>query len=192
MIVFPNAKINIGLQVLKKRADHYHELETVFYPVKISDVLEIIEAPTMSFYLSGIKVEGTIEDNICLKAYHLLARDFDLPAIEIHLHKVIPIGAGLGGGSSDAAFIIKALNEKFRLDLSIEEMQSYAQQLGADCSFFIQNKSVFAEGIGDRFTDIKLDLSVYHFLIVKPKIHISTLEAYQSITPNSSGKNLIQ
>ena len=190
MIVFPNAKINIGLQVLKKRADHYHELETVFYPVKVCDVLEIIETPKTSFHPSGIRVEGPEDENICLKAYRILAKDFDLPAIAIYLHKVIPIGAGLGGGSSDAAFMIKALNDKFQLNLSTGDMQAYARQLGADCAFFIQNQAVFAEGIGDKFTDIKLDLSAYHFLIVKPAIPISTLAAYQSIIPNPGGKDL--
>lgn len=192
MIVFPNAKINIGLQVLKKRADHYHELETVFYPINICDVLEIIEAPKLSLHLSGILVEGNMEENICMKAYHLLAKDFDLPAVAIYLHKVIPIGAGLGGGSSDAAFLIKALNDRFQLDISIEKMQDYARQLGADCAFFIQNQPAFAEEIGDKFTDISLDLSAYHIVIVKPRIHISTQEAYQLVVPHNHGKNLKQ
>ncbi len=192
MIVFPNAKINIGLQVLKKRADNYHELETVFYPVKKCDILEIIEAPKLSLHTSGIIIEGNIEENICLKAYKMLAKDFKLPIIAIYLHKVIPIGAGLGGGSSDAAFMIKALNEKFKLSLTNEKMQDYARQLGADCAFFIKSQPVFAEGIGNEFTDIKLDLSSYHFIIVKPKIHISTQEAYQSVVPDSHGKNLKQ
>lgn len=192
MIVFPNAKINIGLQVLKKRADQYHELETVFYPVKLYDVLEIIEAEKTAFFPSGIIIDGATEENICLKAYHLLARDFTIPSIEIYLHKVIPIGAGLGGGSSDAAFMIKALNDKFQLNLTVEEMQAYARQLGADCAFFIQNQPVFANGIGDEFTDIALDLSAYHFLVVKPNVHISTQEAYQSIVPDRYGKKLKQ
>jgi 4-diphosphocytidyl-2-C-methyl-D-erythritol kinase len=192
MIVFPNAKINIGLQVLRKRADHYHELETVFYPIKICDVLEIIEAPKLSFHPSGIIIEGNEEENICMKAYHILAKDFDLPAIAIYLHKVIPVGAGLGGGSSDAAFLIKALNDRLGLLLSTEKMQDYARQLGADCAFFIQNQPVFAEGIGDKFTDINLDLSAYHFVIVKPKIHISTQEAYQLVVPDDRGKSLSQ
>lgn len=192
MIVFPNAKINIGLQVLRKRTDNYHELETVFYPIKICDVLEIIEAPELSFHPSGTIIGGNVDGNICMKAYHILAKDFDLPPIAIYLHKVIPIGAGLGGGSSDASFLIKALNDKFQLDLSVEKMQHYARQLGADCAFFIRNQPVFAEGIGDKFTDINLDLSTYHLVIVKPKIQVSTAEAYQLIDPDNNGKNLMQ
>lgn len=190
MIVFPNAKINIGLQVLRERADHYHELETVFYPVKICDVLEIIEAPKTSFHPSGIRVEGPEDENICLKAYRILAKDFDMPSISIYLHKVIPIGAGLGGGSSDGAFMLRALNDQFQLNLSVMDMQDYARQLGADCAFFIQNQPVFAEGIGDKLIDINLDLSAYHFVIVKPVIPISTFEAYQSIIPYPRGRDL--
>jgi len=190
MIVFPNAKINIGLQVLKKRSDQYHELETVFYPVNIYDVLEVIEAKETAFYPTGIVIDGKMEDNICVKAYYLLAKDYKLPSVEIHLHKTIPIGAGLGGGSSDAAFMIKALNDKFELKLSIEKMENYAATLGADCAFFIQNKPLFAEGIGTDLSEISLDLSSYYFVVVKPKIHISTSEAYKSIIPDSMGKDL--
>jgi 4-diphosphocytidyl-2-C-methyl-D-erythritol kinase len=190
MIVFPNAKINIGLQVLKKRSDHYHELETVFYPIRIYDVLEVIEAKETAFYTTGIPIDGNVEDNICVKAYYLLAEDYNLPAVEIHLHKTIPIGAGLGGGSSDAAFMIKALNEKFDLKLSIEKMEGYAKKLGADCAFFIQNKPLFAEGIGTDLSKIALDLSGYYFVIIKPKIHVSTSEAYKSIIPDLKGKKL--
>ncbi len=192
MIVFPNAKINLGLQILKRRHDNYHDLETVFYPIKIYDALEIIESPKMEFSVSGTSIEGEIKDNICLKAYDVVADHYELPAIQIHLHKNIPIGAGLGGGSSDAAFMIKALNDKFELSLSIEKMKSYARKLGADCSFFIENKPVFAEGIGDQFSESELDLSTYNFVIVKPAIHISTSEAYQLIIPNGQGKRLKQ
>jgi 4-diphosphocytidyl-2-C-methyl-D-erythritol kinase len=131
-----------------------------------------------------------MEDNICLKTYHLLAEDYDLPPVEIHLHKNIPIGAGLGGGSSDAAFMIKALNDKFELKLSIEKMENYAKKLGADCAFFIQNKPLFAEGIGTDFSEIDINLSNYHFVVVKPQRHISTSEAYQSIIPDPKGKGL--
>lgn len=192
MILFPNAKINLGLQVLKRRHDNYHDLETVFFPIKIYDALEIIESTKMEFSITGISIEGETKDNICLRAYHLIAEDYKLPAIQIHLHKNIPVGAGLGGGSSDAAFMIKALNDKFELNLNVERMKSYARRLGADCSFFIENKPVFAEGIGDQFSEVKLDLSFYNFVIVKPPIHISTTEAYHSIVPNEQGKGLKQ
>ena len=185
MIVFPNAKINIGLHILAKRPDGYHELQTVFYPIKLYDVLEIIEAKQVGFSPKGIAVDGNAEENICLKAYRLLAMDYKLPPIEIHLLKNIPIGAGLGGGSSDGAFMIKLLNEKFSLGISITKMEKYAKQLGADCAFFIKNKVCYAEGIGSEFSAIELDLKSYHFVIVKPEVSVSTAEAYGSISPNS-------
>lgn len=183
MICFPNAKINIGLNVVNKRSDGYHELETIFYPVKIKDALEIIEAPEMKFESSGIAIPGNTDENLCIKAYGLLRKDFDLPNIHIHLHKHIPIGAGLGGGSSDAAFFIKLVNDKFGLGLDIEAMKSYCSRLGADCAFFLKNKPVFATGIGDVFEDIELDLSGYHIALVKPPVHVSTAEAYKDVIP---------
>lgn len=195
MICFPNAKINIGLNVINKRDDGYHELETIFYPVKIKDALEIIEAPEMHFEYSGIQIPGKPSDNLCLKAYDLLRKDFDLPNIAIHLHKHIPIGAGLGGGSSDAAFFIKLVNDKFRLGLSTEQMKPYCSKLGADCAFFLGNKPVFATGIGDVFEDIDLDLSAYHLVVVKPPVSVSTQEAYRGVSvekPVNSLKSLIR
>lgn len=190
MIVFPNAKINIGLHIMAKRPDGYHELETIFYPVKLYDVMEVIDAKELGFFPKGIAVDGNAEENICLKAYHLLAKDYKLPPVEIHLLKNIPIGAGLGGGSSDGAFMIKLLNEKFRLRMPIAMMETYAKQLGADCAFFIQNKSCYAEGIGSDFFPLELDLKSYHFVIVKPEVAVSTAEAYRSVIPNSDRKPL--
>ena len=195
MIVFPNAKINIGLHIMAKMPDGYHELETVFYPIKLYDVLEIIEAKELGFFPKGIAVDGNAEENICLKAYHLLAEDYKVPPVEIHLLKNIPIGAGLGGGSSDGAFMIKLLNDKFSLGLSIVQMEGYAKQLGADCAFFIQNKPCYAEGIGSDFSAVDVDLKSYHFVIVKPEVSVSTAEAYNSIIPNSERKavrNLVE
>jgi 4-diphosphocytidyl-2-C-methyl-D-erythritol kinase len=183
MILFPNAKINIGLNIISRRPDGYHDLETVFYPVKINDVLEVMEAPKLSFESSGLDIPGSLDDNLCIKGYHLLKKDFDLPPVKIHLHKNIPIGAGLGGGSSDAAFFIRLMNEKFGLRLSSEKMVDYARLLGADCAFFIDNKPVFAFEKGDEFEPIKLDLSAYEIVLVMPDAHVSTAEAYRSVKP---------
>ena len=190
MIVFPNAKINIGLNIVSKRADGYHDLETVFYPVKIKDVLEVVEAKELSFTFSGLEIPGESNNNICLKAYELLSRDFDLPPVHIHLHKNIPIGAGLGGGSANAAFFIKLMNDKFLLKLTIEQMEHYASQLGADCAFFIQNKPVFATAKGDKFEKIQLDLSKYFLVLVMPDVHVSTSLAFKDIVPKPASKNL--
>jgi 4-diphosphocytidyl-2-C-methyl-D-erythritol kinase len=183
MIIFPNAKINIGLNIVSRREDGYHDLETVFYPVKINDALEIIEADKLSFQSSGLEIPGRVEDNLCIKGYHLLKKDFDLPPVKIHLHKHIPIGAGLGGGSADAAFFIRLLNQNFDLGLTDDRMTDYARQLGADCAFFIQNKPVFAFDRGDEFEPIKLDLSNYKIVLVMPPVHISTSEAFSGVNP---------
>lgn len=183
MIIFPNAKINIGLNVINRRDDGYHNLETIFYPVNIKDALEIVVADELSFESSGLEIPGRIEDNLCIKGYHLLKKDFDLPPVTIHLHKHIPIGAGLGGGSSDAAFFIRLINQNFDLGMSDEQMIGYARKLGADCAFFIQNKPVFAFEIGDEFEPVKLDLSKYQIILVMPPVHISTAEAYRGVKP---------
>lgn len=190
MIVFPNAKINIGLNIVGKRADGFHNLETVFYPVMIKEVLEVIEAKELSFSSSGLKIPGESDNNICLKAYKLLSQDFKLPPVQIHLYKNIPIGAGLGGGSADAAFFLKLMNEKFSLNLSIEEMESYASLLGADCAFFIRNKPVYAYGRGDQFEDLELDLSKYFIVLIMPDVHVSTSDAFINIVAKPSVVNL--
>jgi 4-diphosphocytidyl-2-C-methyl-D-erythritol kinase len=183
MITFPNAKINIGLNIIARRPDGYHDLETVFYPVKISDVLEVVEAGELSFESSGFDIPGQSEDNLCIKGYHLLKKDYDLPPVRIHLHKNIPIGAGLGGGSADAGFFIKLMNEKFTLGLSDDTMEDYARMLGADCAFFIRNKPVFAFEKGDEFESVHLDLSGYKIVLVMPDEHVSTGEAYRGVKP---------
>ena len=184
MILFPNAKINLGLHIKSKRADGYHELETIFYPVDCCDLLEVNISDELTFNNSGIKIPG--DGNLCLDAYHLLKQDFNIPAVHIHLHKIIPVGAGLGGGSSDAAFTLKALNKLFDLRLSNEKLKTYALKIGADCPFFIENKPMLATGIGEDLEPIDLDLSAYHIAIVKPNIHVSTAEAYSGVTPKES------
>jgi 4-diphosphocytidyl-2-C-methyl-D-erythritol kinase len=192
MIIFPNAKINIGLNVIERREDGYHNLETVFYPIKINDALEIINADELSFQTSGLEIPGRVEDNLCIKGYHLLKKDFDLPPVKIHLHKHIPIGAGLGGGSADAAFFIRLLNQNFELGLTDVQMTAYARQLGADCAFFIRNEPVFAFDKGDEFEPVKLDLSNYKIVLVMPPVHVSTAEAYRGVKPAPVKQSLME
>jgi len=195
MIVFPNAKINIGLNITQRRPDGYHNLETIFYPLQIKDALEVIESNELSFQSSGIPIPGDSQHNLCLKAYHLIKQDFDVPPVGIHLHKHIPIGAGLGGGSADAAFFIKLLNNFFGLSLTTDAMMNYARQLGADCAFFINNQPVYAYNKGDQFEPVHLDLSGYELVLVMPPVHVSTAEAYAGIKPapvQAQLKELIQ
>ena len=194
MITYPNAKINLGLNIVEKRPDGYHNLETVFYPINLQDALEVNlreGEEEFSLKVSGVSIEGEPEDNLVVKAYHLLKKDYpNMPAIDIHMYKHIPTGAGLGGGSADAAFMIKLLNEKFKLNLSIEKMEEYAAILGADCAFFIQNKPVFATGIGNIFEPIQLSLKGYYLVLVKPDIFVSTKDAFAHITPKEPTQSL--
>lgn len=194
MITYPNAKINLGLNIVEKRPDGYHNLETVFYPINLQDALEITQLEGKEDYalkVSGVAIEGEPESNLVVKAYRLLKKDFpDMPAIDIHMYKHIPTGAGLGGGSADAAFTIKLLNEKFKLGISIEKMEEYASVLGADCAFFIQNKPVFATGIGNIFEPVTLSLKGYYLVLVKPDIFVSTKDAYANITPKQPEQSL--
>ena len=186
MIVFPNCKINLGLHILGKREDGFHNLETVFYPVPFKDALELIPSTNteIEFTGTGLAVDGNAADNLCVKAYHLLKKDFpELPSVNIHLHKTIPMGAGLGGGSADAAFMLKLLNEKFKLNLSTNQLINYALQLGSDCPFFIINKPCFATGRGEMLEETAVDLSAYKIVLINPGIHINTGWAFTNITP---------
>ena len=188
MLTFPNAKINLGLNITEKRPDGYHNLETIFYPVPIEDALEIniLNEGNRKFRLhqAGLEIEGEAESNLVVKAYKLLDDQFNLPPVDIHLFKHIPSGAGLGGGSSDAAFMLKLLNDHFQLELSEEQLEVYAATLGADCAFFIKNKPTYAEGIGNLFSPIELSLSGYQIMIVKPNVFVSTREAFSNIHPH--------
>lgn len=184
MISFANAKINIGLLITGKREDGYHNIETIFYPVKLYDVLEYLPSSSFSIETLGLSIPSDGK-NLCEKAYDLLKQDHDIQPVSISLLKNIPIGAGLGGGSADAAFVLKAINEQQNLGLTDHELEVYAEKLGADCPFFIQNKPVFANGIGADFTSVTLDLSSYYIVIVKPEVHISTIEAYQNVIPQT-------
>ncbi|MGZ4034563.1 MAG: 4-(cytidine 5'-diphospho)-2-C-methyl-D-erythritol kinase [Bacteroidia bacterium] len=195
MITFPNAKINIGLNIIEKREDGFHNIESVFYPVGLCDALEVIEnkeqgTERIVFTSSGIEIPGDITDNLCYYAYHLVAADYPLPNVKVHLHKHIPIGAGLGGGSADAAFFIRLLNDKFDLGISWGEMHNYARQLGSDCSFFISNKPAFAEGRGDVYESMKIDLSEYFLILIYPQIHINTAKAYSNVKPKQPSRSL--
>jgi 4-diphosphocytidyl-2C-methyl-D-erythritol kinase len=185
MITFPNAKINLGLRIISRRPDGYHNLETMFYPIPLCDALEVVPASGKEgkFQLSGINLDGQNDDNLIIKAYRLLQKDFDIPELDIYLRKNIPIGAGLGGGSSDAAFMLKLLNEYASLGINTDDLEMYASCLGADCPFFIRNKPIFAEGTGNEFSPIKLSLRNYYLILIKPEIFISTKEAFAGITP---------
>src|SRR5687768_5760123 len=207
MVVFPNCKINLGLHVVSKREDGYHNLETIFYPLPVRDALEVVKRETAnvksrqsgtgsetenaSIHMSGLPVLGKAEDNLCIKAYHLLQKDHpQISDVDMYLHKAIPMGAGLGGGSADGAFALTLLNDKFQLNISREKLLEYAQQLGSDCPFFIINKPCFATGRGELLQNIQLDLSAYSFLVVHPGVHIATSWAFSQLTPAPSAQPL--
>lgn len=190
MVVFPNAKINLGLNITEKREDGYHNIESCFYPIPLTDALEVIESNVLSFASSGIPIPGNEEDNLCLRAYHLIKEKYNIPPVAIHLHKHIPIGAGLGGGSSDGAFMLKLLNEKFNLNIGNKELEELAGKLGSDCPFFIENKPVFVEGTGNVFSPIDVSLKGKYLVLAMPDIHISTAEAYRGVVPNQPESNL--
>jgi 4-diphosphocytidyl-2-C-methyl-D-erythritol kinase len=183
MISFPPCKINLGLNIISKREDGFHDLETCFYPVPWTDILEIIPAKELVFTSSGNAIPGNAEDNLCLRAYQLVKADFDIAPVRIHLHKIIPIGAGLGGGSSDAAYTLRLLNNIFNLSLSVDQLKIYASKLGSDCSFFIQDKPMLGTGKGEILTEIDVSLNSFYLVTVKPPIHVSTQEAYSGIVP---------
>lgn len=193
MLTFPNAKINIGLNIVEKRPDGFHNIESVFYPVNWCDALEIVPTEQFRFESSGLSIPGDTANNLCIKAYNLLRNSQPKMAnesVHFHLHKVIPMGAGLGGGSADGAFALKILNEIFELDLSTTDLQHYARQLGSDCAFFIENRPVFCFNKGDEFEDFSLNLKGRYIVLVNPEIHISTAEAYAGIKPQKAGVSL--
>lgn len=198
MICFPTAKINLGLRVMERRPDGFHTIETVFYPIGLKDALEVVPAPESEAY--ALTVTGTQElieqeANLVTKAYRLLASIRPLPPLDVHLHKVIPSGAGLGGGSSDAAFMLRLLNDSLDLGFSRERLLELAVKLGADCPFFLINQPTYATGTGSTFSDCPLSLSGYHLVLVKPAVSIPTAAAYKAITPALppiSVKNIVQ
>jgi len=183
MICFPNAKINLGLNVVDKRPDGYHNIETIFYPIGIEDALEIVHDKFFDFHQTGLAIDTPQEENLVMKAVRLMQVEYKIKPISTFLIKKIPFGAGLGGGSADAAFMLKMLNEMNQLELSDERLEELASQLGADCPFFIKNKPVLATGIGNIFHSISLSLKDKYICLVKPEEFVSTAEAYASITP---------
>jgi 4-diphosphocytidyl-2-C-methyl-D-erythritol kinase len=186
MLTFPNAKINLGLNITSKRADGFHNIESCFYPIPLKDALEIIPSKELKFSSTGIPIPGNSDDNLVLKAYHLIQDDFAIPNVEIILHKNIPMGAGMGGGSADGAFMLSLLNDYFKLNISHEKLEDYALRLGSDCPFFIENKPKLVSGRGEIFENTKLDLSGHYLGLIFPNIHINTSEAYSGIQPKMS------
>ena len=187
MLLLPNCKINIGLNIVSKRSDGYHNLETVFFPIPLRDNLEFkeIENEDVPYRLvsGGVPIEGKPEDNLIVKVYLDMKTEFNLPALELSLYKNIPMGAGLGGGSSDAAAMMKGLNEAYNLQLSAEDMEKRLAKFGADCPFFVRNKPAFATGIGDELTNCNVSLKDKFIVLVKPDVFVSTKEAYAHVTP---------
>ncbi len=193
MITFPNAKINIGLNVLEKREDGYHTIESIFYSVGWCDAIEAIPGEGMgkiNLTLFGNPVAGSIDTNLCVKAFNLLNAKYSLPSLNAWLLKSIPMGAGLGGGSADAAFFLKMLNELCKLNLTSEELKIFASQIGSDCTFFVENKPSLVGGKGDVITPVELDLSKYYISIVYPQMHVDTKSAYSMVTPRKRKDSL--
>lgn len=198
MISFPNAKINLGLHIVSKRPNGYHNLETIFYPIGLKDALEIVPSESdekYRFFRTGIPIQGNADDNLVIKALKLISAQREIPNIDVHLLKKIPFGAGLGGGSADAAFMLRLLNDTFSMGYSDENLQEFAAKLGADCPFFIKNKPAFATGIGEQLEEIELNLENLFFVLVKPDIFVPTKDAYSMITPREpeiSLKEIVQ
>ncbi len=183
MVIFSNCKLNLGLHIVSKREDGFHNLETIFYPIPLYDVIEIITAKKFTFTSTGLVVHGTIENNLCVKAYYLLKNDFpNLPEVHIHLQKNIPMGAGIGGGSANAAYTLQLLNIKYNLNISKEKLKIYATLLGSDCAIFIENQPCFATGRGEVLEPLNMDLSNYKIVLLFPEIHINTKTAFSEIT----------
>ena len=182
MIIFPQAKINLGLHVLYKRPDSYHELETCMVSIPLYDILEIVPAQQFEFHQSGIEVRGELHSNLCVKAYEILKKHHSIPPVYMHLRKQIPMGAGLGGGSSDAAHVINCLNDLFGLNIPQARREELAASLGSDCPFFVEGTPKIAQGRGEVLAPISLDLKGYHLLLIYPNIHVSTAEAYSNVS----------
>lgn len=197
MVVFPCCKINLGLNVVERRSDGYHNIETIFYPIPLHDNLEVVTAQNASqpylLHQTGLTLDGDPDNNLVVKVYNLLREDYkQLPPIEIWLHKRIPSGAGLGGGSSDAAFMMRLLNEKYELGMDEEDIEYRLSHLGADCTFFYHARPAFATGIGNELTYLDFDLRGWNFVLVKPDIHVSTKQAYSMVRPKPSAHNLLE
>ena len=192
MVTFPHAKINLGLQVIEKRHDGYHNLISCFYPIGWCDVLEAIPSSDFSFDTSGHEIPGSLSENLCVKAFELLQQQYQISPVKAHLHKVIPVGAGLGGGSSDGASMLKLLNELFALDIPKSQLQEYAAQLGSDCPFFLNNTPQLVQGRGEKLSPIELQLPAAYLLVVYPNIMVSTAQAFRQLTPQAPAFDLAE
>lgn len=191
MVTFPNCKINLGLHVLRKRSDGFHDIETCMYPVFWEDVMEIIPSTEKtSFQITGQTNLSAGPDNLCLKAYQLLKDEYSLPDVQMHLHKILPFGAGLGGGSSDAAHTLITLNKIFNLNLSYDKLLKYSANLGSDCPFFIKNKPSFASGKGEILEEINFSLAGTFIQLIFPGFGVSTAEAYAGVNPEDNRQDL--
>lgn len=184
MVFFPPCKINLGLRIIEKRSDGFHNIETCFYPVPWTDILEIIPSDSFEFTTSGLSVPGDAQSNLCVKAYRLLKSSYNLPPVKIHLHKILPMGAGLGGGSADAAYVLRGLNEIFGLQIQLPKLTEFASRIGSDCAFFLYDKPMIGNGKGEMLSDTTLTLKSKFIVIVKPPVHISTQSAYSGVTPD--------
>ena len=196
MKVYPNAKLNIGLNIVERRPDGYHNIETIFYPIGLHDTIEMeitegSDVPCM-LQIDGNPIEGEVEDNLVVKAYRIIAKDFTLPHVSIRLDKRVPTGAGLGGGSADAAYTLRLLNDCCHLGLTTDQLEDYAVRLGADCPFFIRNIPVFATGIGNVFSPVSLSLRGKYLVLVKPDVFVSTRDAYAAVKPQRPSTSLPQ
>jgi len=192
MIAFPNAKINLGLRVMEKRADNFHNIESIFIPIGLRDIVEIIPSDSTTISFSGIVVDGAPEDNLCMRAFSLFQEEIGCGNVSIHLHKAIPSGAGLGGGSSDAAFTLKILAELFNPTIPSRRLKELAGKLGSDCPFFVDNRPSLATGRGEVLQPVSLALKGFHLVLVNPGLHVSTKEAYAGITPQFPETPLLQ
>lgn len=193
MICFPNAKINIGLEILRKRPDGFHDIDTLFYPLQFSDVLEVVTSKSFLFQQSGLVIDGDPEQNLVVKAYRLMQQVFRLPPVNIHLHKIIPFGAGLGGGSSDATHMLRMLVDLFKLKISSADLSQMALQLGSDCPFFLQNKPLMASGRGEVFSEFTaLQLKGFTLLLITPPINVSTAMAYAGVKASEPAIPLLE
>lgn len=197
MISFPNCKINLGLRILNKRDDGYHAIESILFPIPFNDILEIVKSDKSNetiFTTSGLKIPGNKDENLCLKAYNLLKTEYELPPVHIHLHKIIPMGGGLGGGSANASFTLILLNDLFKLNLSKDKLSFFASQLGSDCPFFIFETPQYATGRGEILEPVDIDLQGYYLVLLNKGIHVGTQEAYRTVNPKNqyvSLKNII-
>ena len=190
MIIYPHAKINIGLHVLERRSDGFHNIETVFYPIEMCDILEIKPADKPQLFLYGQEVEGDPQDNLCMKAYRVLQAIFDLPPVQLHLYKQIPVGAGMGGGSSDAAYTLRLINDYFSLGINDFKLEEYAARLGSDCPAMLYKHPTLGTEKGDRLSRVDIDLSPFYIFVCKPSISISTAQAYAKISPQKPKRPL--